>query len=512
MLNLFVAVIMDNFEYLTRDSSILGPHHLDEFIRVWAEYDPAACGRIKYLDMYQMLLHMSPPLGLGKKCPPRVAYKRLVKMNMPIADDNTVHFTSTLMALIRTALEIKLSSDPSTPSYQLSKVGSLFKPLLPLTHLQEKDLPMMLNSVEPPSMLLQTQSRASTTNNTSSSTSRPHALGVRPAPGVNLRDYTLEKPSQERSHHHHHHHHRCHHRRERDRDRGEKKQRSLDRSLGGQHAATAAAGTPGDPPLDPAQAPSSSSRDKANERGRSHERKHRHAPPEKQRYYSCDRYCSRDHCHAKSANASCATSPSEMHDAGFCKQGSSWVRGSLATLSSTSSTPSRGRRQLPQTPPTPRPSVAYKTANSSPVHPASGPPSLSPGRLTRGVSEHHALRHSASSYRHVPCPVTRISSEPFLGQGCAYEPLLGPGQGGYCYGYSRGASPCGSLQDGSSPSPSSLAPGPSPGAGPPEYTGPLVPSPRHSLRVPNGYHFSFPSSAGPRAPRYYQEVEEDEWC
>lgn len=42
IINLFVAVIMDNFEYLTRDSSILGPHHLDEFIRVWAEYDPAA--------------------------------------------------------------------------------------------------------------------------------------------------------------------------------------------------------------------------------------------------------------------------------------------------------------------------------------------------------------------------------------------------------------------------------------------------------------------------------------
>uniref|UniRef100_A0A3Q0SV45 Voltage-dependent N-type calcium channel subunit alpha n=1 Tax=Amphilophus citrinellus TaxID=61819 RepID=A0A3Q0SV45_AMPCI len=110
MLNLFVAVIMDNFEYLTRDASILGPHHLDEFIRVWAEYDPAACGRITYWNMYEMLRDMSPPLGLGKKCPPRVAYKRLVKMNMPIADDNTVHFTSTLMALIRTALEIKLAS------------------------------------------------------------------------------------------------------------------------------------------------------------------------------------------------------------------------------------------------------------------------------------------------------------------------------------------------------------------------------------------------------------------
>ena len=42
MLNLFVAVIMDNFDYLTRDSSILGPHHLDEYIRVWADYDPEA--------------------------------------------------------------------------------------------------------------------------------------------------------------------------------------------------------------------------------------------------------------------------------------------------------------------------------------------------------------------------------------------------------------------------------------------------------------------------------------
>jgi len=40
MLNLFVAVIMDNFDYLTRDSSILGAHHLDEFLRYWSEYDP----------------------------------------------------------------------------------------------------------------------------------------------------------------------------------------------------------------------------------------------------------------------------------------------------------------------------------------------------------------------------------------------------------------------------------------------------------------------------------------
>lgn len=42
IINLFVAVIMDNFDYLTRDWSILGPHHLDEFKAIWAEYDPEA--------------------------------------------------------------------------------------------------------------------------------------------------------------------------------------------------------------------------------------------------------------------------------------------------------------------------------------------------------------------------------------------------------------------------------------------------------------------------------------
>ena len=34
ILNLFVAVIMDNFEYLTQDNSLLGEHDLPQFIDV----------------------------------------------------------------------------------------------------------------------------------------------------------------------------------------------------------------------------------------------------------------------------------------------------------------------------------------------------------------------------------------------------------------------------------------------------------------------------------------------
>lgn len=35
--------------------------------------------------------------------------QRLVLMNMPVDEDMTVHFTSTLMSLIRTALDIKIA-------------------------------------------------------------------------------------------------------------------------------------------------------------------------------------------------------------------------------------------------------------------------------------------------------------------------------------------------------------------------------------------------------------------
>ncbi|KAF5889363.1 voltage-dependent R-type calcium channel subunit alpha-1E isoform X3, partial [Clarias magur] len=142
MLNLFVAVIMDNFEYLTRDSSILGPHHLDEFVRMWGQYDRAACGRIHYTDMYEMLTFMSPPLGLGKKCPSKVAYKRLVLMNMPVDAEMTVHFTSTLMALIRTALEIKIArggEDRGQMDIELQKEISIIWP-----HLSQKSLDLLV--------------------------------------------------------------------------------------------------------------------------------------------------------------------------------------------------------------------------------------------------------------------------------------------------------------------------------------------------------------------------------
>ncbi|XP_069465799.1 voltage-dependent N-type calcium channel subunit alpha-1B isoform X3 [Ambystoma mexicanum] len=651
MLNLFVAVIMDNFEYLTRDSSILGPHHLDEFIRVWAEYDPAACGRIGYSDMQEMLRHMSPPLGLGKKCPARVAYKRLVKMNMPISDQNlTVHFTSTLMALIRTALDIKLAAGglgqhrcdaelrkeitsvwPSLPQKTLDllvpphkpeemTVGKVYAALMifdfykqnksnrdqahpqpggmsqtgtvslfqPLRATLEQTLPTPFGNAK---MFLRQKSSASLNNGgaipnpdsgirESSSWGAHHGQDVfyesrtpaferghseeihavrackqsvemkqmgpnlsngehqpalesqgravsmprlaaesqrskarspgsylapipdgspmkrsvstlTPAPQqrpqrIPLYEYSLERVPPDRTHHHHH---RCHRRKE-------KKQKSLERSL-----TQLAADDPGHanelmPMVHPGE---SSSRERKQERGRSQERKH-HSSSEKQRFYSCDRYGSREHSQPKSGDHSRTTSPNGGQEQGHNRQGSGSVNRSPLLSTSGASTPCRGvRRQLPQTPLTPRPNVTYKTANSSPVHFShfqTGLPTFSPGRLSRGLSEHNALLHSESQGQ-AGFTGARTGSDPYLGR---REECDSSGR---------------ALPEDALTFEEALATN-SGRSSRTSYVSSMTSQPSHARRVPNGYHYTLGLSSGPgtggRGRSYYHEDGQDDWC
>ncbi|XP_071395220.1 voltage-dependent N-type calcium channel subunit alpha-1B-like [Centroberyx affinis] len=689
MLNLFVAVIMDNFEYLTRDASILGPHHLDEFIRVWAEYDPAACGRICYQDMYKLLRFISPPLGLGKKCPNRVAYKRLVRMNMPIADDNTVHFTSTLMALIRTALEIKLASGvlaqrlcdadlkreinrvwPSLSQKTVdllvtphkhneltvgkvyaalmifdyykqnrakrlqqqqpsggtqSKMGALFRPMLPLTHLQEVEPPFSTPKPPPPSQpdpepqpeapptttttptaaatititslttrdaLLNQRSaiKHSQSGDVSQAAQRPkgrrnlqrgqsedvpystkpqesvemkqvestsdaegypgldghcraaslprlnaeyyrshprHAPGTHLAPiadlspirrsassltpqrpqEVSLKEYGLERPvhaecspgqiqGQDRAHHHHH-HHRCHRRRDKDKD----KRQSFDRAASVQPSSPAGVFT------DPSAEGLSRERARERDRGRSHERRHHSAAGEKQRYYSCERYGSREQCHTKSAGPSRSTSPGDGQDSGFLKQVSSVVKAGPVALTSGSTTPGRGRRQLPQTPLTPRPAVAYKTANSSPVQSSASTATTGhQSRLSRGFSEHDRL---LGGHEESPIPVTRIGSDPSLNPQQRDAPQQGLLEDTEDFQDAVSTHGGGRFPRTTASTTASASHGAAAPATAPATQG-------RAGAVPNGYHFTLgvnsASGSGTRGTGSLREREEEDWC
>uniref|UniRef100_A0A8D0BRB2 Voltage-dependent N-type calcium channel subunit alpha n=1 Tax=Salvator merianae TaxID=96440 RepID=A0A8D0BRB2_SALMN len=628
MLNLFVAVIMDNFEYLTRDSSILGPHHLDEFIRVWAEYDPAACCRIHYKDMYNLLRAIAPPVGLGKKCPHRVAYKRLVRMNMPISnDDLSVHFTSTLMALIRTALEIKLASgvlqhqcdaelrkeislvwpnlsqktldllvpphkpeamtvgkvyaalmifdfykqnkntrDPSHPATGgLCQTGtvSLFHPLkaaleqshppvfsnaflrqkssaslnnggalpapegrgikesvswgtqrtqdvfyetrtpaferghseeIPVVEMQEIS-PTLANGEHQPG--LESQGRAASMPRLAAETQRSKAGSPRPYQAPipetspmkrSISTLNPQRPhatrlyehSRPAEHAHHHHHHRCHRRKER-------KQKSVDKPPNHMVDGNTSAGE-------------AASKTKKQERGRSQERKlHSSSSSEKQRFYSCDRYGSREPSQLKSSERSRPSSPSGGQEHGTQKQGSGSVNGSPLQSTSGASTPYRSRRQLPQTPLTPRPSITYKTANSSPVHFCgfqTGLPTFSPGRLSRGLSEHNALLYG-DSQNPSQTLVARIGSDPYLGH------------------RDEGESVYHAVPEDTLTFEEALATN-SGRSSRTSYVSSLTSQSHQIRRVPNGYHYTLGLSGVPgtstRARSYYRERDEDDWC
>lgn len=141
IINLFLAVIMDNFDYLTRDWSILGPHHLDDFVQLWSEYDPEAKGRIKHLDVITLLRKISPPLGFGKLCPHRVACKKLVSMNMPLNSDGTVMFNATLFALVRTNLMIKNTGNIDQSNEELRAI---------IKKIWKRTNPKLLDQIIPP--------------------------------------------------------------------------------------------------------------------------------------------------------------------------------------------------------------------------------------------------------------------------------------------------------------------------------------------------------------------------
>ncbi|XP_031225121.1 voltage-dependent N-type calcium channel subunit alpha-1B isoform X14 [Mastomys coucha] len=638
MLNLFVAVIMDNFEYLTRDSSILGPHHLDEFIRVWAEYDPAACGRISYNDMFEMLKHMSPPLGLGKKCPARVAYKRLVRMNMPISnEDMTVHFTSTLMALIRTALEIKLAPagtkqhqcdaelrkeissvwanlpqktlDLLVPPHKpdemtvgkvyaalmifdfykqnkttrdqthqapggLSQMGpvSLFHPLkatleqtqpavlrgarvflrqksatslsnggaiqtqesgikeslswgtqrtqdalyearAPLERGHSAEIPvgqpgtlavdvqmqnMTLRGPDgEPQPGLESQGRAASMPRLAAETQpAPNASPMKrsistlaPRPhGTQLCSTVLDRPPPSQASHHHH--HRCHRRRD-------KKQRSLEKgpslSVDTEGAPSTAAGSG----LPHGEGSTGCRRERKQERGRSQERRQpSSSSSEKQRFYSCDRFGSREPPQPKPSLSSHPTSPTAALEPGPHPQGSGSINGSPLMSTSGASTPGRGgRRQLPQTPLTPRPSITYKTANSSPVHFAegqSGLPAFSPGRLSRGLSEHNALLQKEPLSQPL-APGSRIGSDPYLGQRLDSEA-------------STHTLPEDTLTFEEAVATNSGR------SSRTSYVSSLTSQSHPLRRVPNGYHCTLGLSTGVRARHSYHHPDQDHWC
>ena len=57
-------------------------------------------GKIHYTEVFDMLRSIDPPLGFGKKCPERQAYKKLIRMNMPMDKEGKVRTILTFITFL----------------------------------------------------------------------------------------------------------------------------------------------------------------------------------------------------------------------------------------------------------------------------------------------------------------------------------------------------------------------------------------------------------------------------
>ena len=102
---------------------------------------PPLCCRstIHYTEAMELLKNIDPPLGFGKKCPDKMAYKRLIRMNMPIDKEGRVTFTTTLFALIRDNLKINVRESAEMDQADLELRATIMK-VWPITRAGKIDL------------------------------------------------------------------------------------------------------------------------------------------------------------------------------------------------------------------------------------------------------------------------------------------------------------------------------------------------------------------------------------
>ena len=94
---------------------------------------------IHYTEALELLKNIDPPLGFGKKCPDKMAYKRLIRMNMPIDKERRVAFTTTLFALIRDNLKINVRESAEMDQADLELRATIMK-VWPITRAGKIDL------------------------------------------------------------------------------------------------------------------------------------------------------------------------------------------------------------------------------------------------------------------------------------------------------------------------------------------------------------------------------------
>ena len=104
MLNLFTAVIIENFEkQQDQDQWKLHPSMLEEFVDLWSEYDDGSTN-ISPKQLEHILVRLPPPLGLGPYADSNDVLRFVYDLDIPVIDGR-VPFHRTAYELVRRCCE-----------------------------------------------------------------------------------------------------------------------------------------------------------------------------------------------------------------------------------------------------------------------------------------------------------------------------------------------------------------------------------------------------------------------
>ena len=101
LLTLFVAIFVENFEYMVEDVASITPFHLADFVQAWQEMDPAATGLLHHRQLATVLRKIDPPLGLGPKASTNTEDVLLSQLPVGFDGEGKVKFRAAIVALVR---------------------------------------------------------------------------------------------------------------------------------------------------------------------------------------------------------------------------------------------------------------------------------------------------------------------------------------------------------------------------------------------------------------------------
>ena len=126
MMQLFTAVIIENFHELAKGEAFVLPmHKLNEFVDIWTELDPNASQKIDVGRIPTLVQRLPPPMGLaGKATTPSTLMQVIKDLAIPIRD-GTVTYKETFVACVKRVMD-QVGASPDGGSRKVPELSHIY--------------------------------------------------------------------------------------------------------------------------------------------------------------------------------------------------------------------------------------------------------------------------------------------------------------------------------------------------------------------------------------------------